>query len=149
MDTGGGEGKKRRMPAGQDIGPRLVKMIKKLDEDLNGASIESAIENLADILEENLDPYEGQIIHILYEWLAIFFKSFITYTFFVLVSAAYLPEKITVFSTLAGILNARSPDFGAQLLVKFMYEFHNTFFSDKYDISVRLVCIQNNGLIFI
>jgi len=60
--------KKRRMPAGEDIGPKLVNMIKKLDEDLNGASVESALESLAITLEENLNPYEGQIIHILYEW---------------------------------------------------------------------------------
>jgi hypothetical protein len=62
------DAKKRRMPAGHDIGPKLVNMIKKLDEDLNGESVESALEILANTLEENLDPYEGQIIHILYEW---------------------------------------------------------------------------------
>jgi hypothetical protein len=51
MEMDGGDAKKRRTIAGEDIGPRLVKMIMKLDEDLNGASVESAIENLAAILE--------------------------------------------------------------------------------------------------
>jgi hypothetical protein len=60
--------KKKRMPAGEDIGPKLVHMIKKLDDDLNGISIEKILENLASTLEQNMDPYEGQIIHIIFEW---------------------------------------------------------------------------------
>ncbi|KAL3112237.1 hypothetical protein niasHT_017010 [Heterodera trifolii] len=119
-DADGVEMKKKRMPAGEDIGPKLVNMIKKLDEQLHGASIESAIESLANVLEDNLDPYEGQIIHILYE------------------CAAYLPEKITIFSTLVGLLNVRSADFGERLLQKFMDEFHHTFTSGEYDISIRI-----------
>ena len=63
------DSKKRRLPAGDDIGPKLVNMIKKLDEDLNGGSIENALGDLVLVLEANLDPYEGQIIQILYEWL--------------------------------------------------------------------------------
>jgi len=64
--------KKRRLPAGGDIGPKLVNMIKRLDQDLNGGTVETALEDLASVLESNLDPYEGQIIHILYEWLVYF-----------------------------------------------------------------------------
>lgn len=48
----GGDSKRRRTDAaGEDIGPKLVKMIMKLDEDLKGASVESAIEGLAATLE--------------------------------------------------------------------------------------------------
>uniref|UniRef100_A0A183BVH4 MIF4G domain-containing protein n=1 Tax=Globodera pallida TaxID=36090 RepID=A0A183BVH4_GLOPA len=120
MDIEGADMKKKKMPTGEDIQPKLVTMIKKLDEELNGASVESAIESLTNVLEENLEPYEGQIIHILFE------------------CAAYLPEKITIFSTLVGLLNARSSDFGERLLLKFVDELHYTFMNGEYDISVRL-----------
>uniref|UniRef100_A0A914HHC5 Nuclear cap-binding protein subunit 1 n=1 Tax=Globodera rostochiensis TaxID=31243 RepID=A0A914HHC5_GLORO len=120
MDIEGAEMKKKKLPTGEDIQPKLVTMIKKLDEELNGASVESAIESLTNVLEENLEPYEGQIIHILFE------------------CAAYLPEKITIFSTLVGLLNARSSDFGERLLLKFVDEFHYTVMNGEYDISVRL-----------
>ncbi|CAK5056475.1 unnamed protein product [Meloidogyne enterolobii] len=113
--------KKRRLPAGGDIGPKLVNMIKRLDQDLNGGTVETALEDLASVLESNLDPYEGQIIHILYE------------------CAAYLPEKITVFSTLVGLLNARSEAFGKALISKFLKELHNLFVKEEYEIFIRLV----------
>ncbi|KAF7635415.1 hypothetical protein Mgra_00005234 [Meloidogyne graminicola] len=115
------ESKKRRLPGGDDIGHKLVNMIKKLDEDLNGGSVENAISDLALVLEANLDPYEGQIIQILYE------------------CAAYLPEKLTIFSTLVGLLNARSEDFGKALITKFMIELHTTFVKEDYEIFIRLV----------
>uniref|UniRef100_A0A183BVH2 Nuclear cap-binding protein subunit 1 n=1 Tax=Globodera pallida TaxID=36090 RepID=A0A183BVH2_GLOPA len=108
MDIEGADMKKKKMPTGEDIQPKLVTMIKKLDEELNGASVESAIESLTNVLEENLEP------------------------------AAYLPEKITIFSTLVGLLNARSSDFGERLLLKFVDELHYTFMNGEYDISVRL-----------
>ncbi|KAF7638788.1 hypothetical protein Mgra_00001869 [Meloidogyne graminicola] len=114
------ESKKRRLPGGDDIGHKLVNMIKKLDEDLNGGSVENAIGDLALVLEANLDPYEGQIIQILYE------------------CAAYLPEKLTIFSTLVGLLNARSEDFGKALITKFIIELHTTFVKEDYEIFIRL-----------
>lgn len=49
---------------------------------------------VANTLEKNLDPYEGQIIDILID------------------CAKYLPEKLTIFTTLIGILNAKSSQFG-------------------------------------
>lgn len=113
--------KKRRMPGGEDIGSGLVDMIKKLDDDLNGTSLEDALRNLASTLENNFDPYEAQIIHILYE------------------CAAYLPEKITIFSTLVGILNSRSSEFGKKLISHFVDELHNTIKSEQYDITVRII----------
>ncbi|KAL7073953.1 hypothetical protein ACQ4LE_006244 [Meloidogyne hapla] len=115
------DSKKRRLPAGGDIGPRLVNMIKRLDKDLNGGTVECALGDLALVLESNLDPYEGQIIQILYE------------------CAAYLPEKITVFSTLVGLLNARSEEFGKSLISKFLKELHNLFVKEEYEIFIRLV----------
>ena len=64
----GVDAKVKRTEGGRDIGPKLLGMIMKLGDSLNGGSIEAALENLSAVLMENMDPYEGQIIDILIEW---------------------------------------------------------------------------------
>lgn len=62
MDT-----KRKRGPAGVDIGPNLVNMIAKVDEKKD-SSLEANLEDVANVLHENLEPYEGQIIDIISDW---------------------------------------------------------------------------------
>jgi hypothetical protein len=50
---------------GQDVGTDLIEMITKVNENAN---IESALEELATKLADQLDAYEEQIIEILSDW---------------------------------------------------------------------------------
>lgn len=77
----------------------MIKLISKIDE-VPGA-LETNLEELANTLESHFDPYEGQIIDILME------------------CAKYLPEKLTIFTTLIGILNSKSSQFGFNVIFKF------------------------------
>lgn len=62
--------KRKRGPAGVDIGPGLINMIAKVDEKKD-ASLEANLEELANTLNDNLEPYEGQIIDIIADWLVV------------------------------------------------------------------------------
>lgn len=53
--------------SGVDIGNKLINMITKVDENING-TLEETLFQLAETLFENLETYEGQIIEVLCEW---------------------------------------------------------------------------------
>jgi len=62
------EAKRIRGPDGTDLGAKLINMISRVDENIKG-TLENTLEELANVLEQNLEPYEGQVISILSEWL--------------------------------------------------------------------------------
>ncbi|KAI6234413.1 80 kDa nuclear cap-binding protein [Aphelenchoides fujianensis] len=116
-------GKVRRMgegDAGRDVGPNLVEAISKVDETAD-SSIDTALEELADKLVDQVDAYESEILKILSD------------------CVAYAPEKITVFSTLCGLLNVKRNQFGDAIVSRLVGDLNKRLKADDYDIVVRIV----------
>ncbi|KAI1721873.1 MIF4G like domain-containing protein [Ditylenchus destructor] len=116
----GGDCKRIRGVDGDDIGPKLINMISRVDENIE-ESLENTMEKLADKLEQNFDPYEGQIISILSE------------------CAMYLPEKLTMFTTVIGLLNTKSSEFGTNMISKLVDDLNSSLSKENYDIALRLI----------
>lgn len=100
--------------------------------------MESNLESLAHVLETDLDTYKEHIIEILVTWyvlLNIFRLRFLLFlmmsdqnllglkfeqTLFLNVlhfSICNMPDKLTVYSTLVGLLNAKKYNFGAEVIL--------------------------------
>ncbi|KAH7730165.1 Nuclear cap-binding protein subunit 1 [Aphelenchoides avenae] len=112
--------KRKRGPAGVDIGPGLINMIAKVDEKKD-ASLEANLEELANTLNDNLEPYEGQIIDIIAD------------------CVKWVPEKLTIFSTLVGLLNAKSNDFGGNVVARLVSELNQCFEEEEFEIALRII----------
>ncbi|KAI6182064.1 80 kDa nuclear cap-binding protein [Aphelenchoides bicaudatus] len=113
--------KRRRMGEegdGRDIGSDLVELITKVNENTN---ISEAIEALSNKLADQLNAYEDQIIEIISD------------------CVAYAPEKMTIFSTLVGLLNSKSNAFGDSLISKLTSDLKQRLDQDEYDIAIRVV----------
>lgn len=64
------------------------------------------------------------------------------------------PEKLTIFSTLVGLLNAKSHDFGGnvstvngyllrnmfQIVARLVGDLNHCFENEEFDIALRIVC---------
>lgn len=64
-----------------------------------------------------------------------------TFTFKYLDSARLLPEKLTVYTTLVGLLNARNYNFGGEFVEAMIRQLKETLKSNLYSEAVYLVCI--------
>ncbi|KAJ1360239.1 hypothetical protein KIN20_019164 [Parelaphostrongylus tenuis] len=89
--------KRRGAPEFDEVEHRLQSLIVRVDESTGGSSLESNLESLCSLLEADLDKYRTKIIEIV--------------TFCV----CQLPDKITVYSTLVGLLNAKNFNFGGEV----------------------------------
>lgn len=106
MDTSHRSSKRRR-PDNAQIEERLESLITRVGEK-STSSLESNLEGLSGVLEADLPNYKGKIIKILCD------------------CAVALPEKITVYTTLVGLLNAKNFGFGDDFIIvlsKSMREF--------------------------
>jgi nuclear cap-binding protein subunit 1 len=125
---------------GRDIGTDLATMISKVDE-TKDMPVEQALEELSVKLLDQMDAYEDQIVSIISD------------------CVAYVPQKMTVFSTLSGLLNAKNNQFGgsvSKLLVKLLSSFHfqlvsklvadlkARFNADEYDVVIRIVTFMGD-----
>lgn len=71
------------------------------------------------------------------------FKSVSNYAadvLFVSHSARLLPEKLTVYTTLVGLLNARNYNFGGEFVEAMIRQLKETLKSNLYSEAVYLVC---------
>ncbi|XP_071507439.1 nuclear cap-binding protein subunit 1-like [Diadema antillarum] len=96
MDTGHRSSKRRR-PDNAQIEERLESLITRVGEK-STSSLESNLEGLAGVLEADLPNYKSKIIKILCD------------------CAVALPEKITVYTTLVGLLNAKNYSCGGEFI---------------------------------
>lgn len=55
-------------------------------------------------------------------------------------SARLLPEKLTVYTTLVGLLNARNYNFGGEFVEAMIRQLKETLKNNLYDEAVYLVC---------
>ncbi|XP_067934445.1 nuclear cap-binding protein subunit 1-like [Watersipora subatra] len=96
-DDGGRSRSKRHRSEAIDIEERLEKLILKVG-DKSSASLETNLEGLAAVLEHDIANYKSKIIRILCD-----------------VVTGY-PEKLTVYTSLVGLLNAKNPTCGGEFI---------------------------------
>ncbi|MFH4978524.1 hypothetical protein AB6A40_005233 [Gnathostoma spinigerum] len=89
--------KRRRGPEINDIEARLQHLIVRIGEK-SSSSLESNLESLAQVLESDIETYKERIIDIL--------SSCVRNS----------PDKLTIYSTLVGLLNAKKYNFGGELI---------------------------------
>ncbi|XP_072015852.1 nuclear cap-binding protein subunit 1-like [Amphiura filiformis] len=124
----GGRASKRRRGGEAEIEERLESLITRVGEK-STSSLESNLEGLAGVLEADLPNYKPKIIKIL------------------CICAVMQPEKITVYTTLAGLLNAKNPGTGgefADLLFKFMKDYMKANEWEKARVIVRFLSDLGN-----
>ncbi|CAD5206410.1 unnamed protein product [Bursaphelenchus okinawaensis] len=114
--------KRRRVLGGdgQDTGNELLDKI--ANAGLNSSvSIETCLESLAKELSDKLQTYEKDVIDCLSN------------------CVAYKPERMSVYSTLGGLLNQQSSDFGDNLVSRLVSDLKNRLVSQEWNIIVRIV----------
>ncbi|XP_064607939.1 nuclear cap-binding protein subunit 1-like [Liolophura sinensis] len=122
-DSPGYGRKRRRTSEILDIEERLESLITRVGEK-STSSLESNLEGLASVLEADLPNYKPKILRILCE------------------CVTKLPEKLTVYTTLVGLLNAKNYNCGGEfveLLVRNLKEALKTGDFDGARIMVRFL----------
>ncbi|XP_070542802.1 LOW QUALITY PROTEIN: nuclear cap-binding protein subunit 1-A-like [Ptychodera flava] len=124
-DEEGGRTHKRRRTTSDhnEIEDRLESLITRVGEK-STSSLETNLEGLASVLEADLPSYKPKIAKIL------------------VFCAISLPEKISVYSTLVGLLNARNYNFGGEFVenvFRNLREFLKTGSFEKARVLVRFL----------
>ncbi|KAG9337107.1 hypothetical protein JZ751_029775 [Albula glossodonta] len=119
-NDGGQSHKRRRTSEPIEIEDRLESLICRVGEK-STSSLESNLEGLAGVLEADLPNYKSKILRIL------------------CAVARLLPEKLTVYTTLVGLLNARNYNFGGEFVEAMIRQLKETLKSNLYNEAVYLV----------
>uniref|UniRef100_A0A8B9GWJ4 Nuclear cap binding protein subunit 1 n=1 Tax=Astyanax mexicanus TaxID=7994 RepID=A0A8B9GWJ4_ASTMX len=119
-NDGGQPHKRRRTSEPIEIEDRLESLICRVGEK-STSSLESNLEGLAGVLEADLPNYKNKILRIL------------------CAVARLLPEKLTVYTTLVGLLNARNYNFGGEFVEAMIRQLKETLKSNLYTEAVYLV----------
>uniref|UniRef100_A0A7N8WSS2 Nuclear cap binding protein subunit 1 n=1 Tax=Mastacembelus armatus TaxID=205130 RepID=A0A7N8WSS2_9TELE len=117
---GGQAHKRRRTSEPIEIEDRLESLICRVGEK-STSSLESNLEGLAGVLEADLPNYKNKILRIL------------------CAVARLLPEKLTVYTTLVGLLNARNYNFGGEFVEAMIRQLKETLKNNLYNEAVYLV----------
>uniref|UniRef100_A0A671KN11 Nuclear cap-binding protein subunit 1-like n=1 Tax=Sinocyclocheilus anshuiensis TaxID=1608454 RepID=A0A671KN11_9TELE len=126
-DAGSQPHKRRRTSEPIEIEDRLESLICRVGEK-STSSLESNLEGLAGVLEADLPNYKGKILRIL------------------CAVARLLPEKLTVYTTLVGLLNARNYNFGGEFVEAMIRQLKETLKSNLYSEAIYLVCAQEEDI---
>ncbi|XP_048826262.1 nuclear cap-binding protein subunit 1 [Brienomyrus brachyistius] len=120
-DNDGGQSHKRRRTSEPiEIEDRLESLICRVGEK-STSSLESNLEGLAGVLEADLPNYKNKILRIL------------------CAVARMLPEKLTIYTTLVGLLNARNYNFGGEFVEAMIRQLKETLKSNLFSEAVHLV----------
>ncbi|XP_034454976.1 nuclear cap-binding protein subunit 1 isoform X2 [Hippoglossus hippoglossus] len=119
-NDGGQAHKRRRTSEPIEIEDRLESLICRVGEK-STSSLESNLEGLAGVLEADLPNYKNKILRIL------------------CAVARLLPEKLTVYTTLVGLLNARNYNFGGEFVEAMIRQLKETLKNNLYNEAVYLV----------
>uniref|UniRef100_A0A8C7IMK6 Nuclear cap binding protein subunit 1 n=1 Tax=Oncorhynchus kisutch TaxID=8019 RepID=A0A8C7IMK6_ONCKI len=119
-DDGGQSHKRRRTSEPVEIEDRLESLICRVGEK-STSSLESNLEGLAGVLEADLPNYKNKILRIL------------------CAVARLLPEKLTVYTTLVGLLNARNYNFGGEFVEAMIRQLKETLKANLYTEALYLV----------
>uniref|UniRef100_A0A673VYL5 Nuclear cap binding protein subunit 1 n=1 Tax=Salmo trutta TaxID=8032 RepID=A0A673VYL5_SALTR len=112
--------KRRRTSEPVEIEDRLESLICRVGEK-STSSLESNLEGLAGVLEADLPNYKNKILRIL------------------CAVARLLPEKLTVYTTLVGLLNARNYNFGGEFVEAMIRQLKETLKANLYTDALYLV----------
>ncbi|XP_053284070.1 nuclear cap-binding protein subunit 1 isoform X2 [Pleuronectes platessa] len=119
-NDGGQAHKRRRTSEPIEIEDRLESLICRVGEK-STSSLESNLEGLAGVLEADLPNYKNKILRILCS------------------VARLLPEKLTVYTTLVGLLNARNYNFGGEFVEAMIRQLKETLKNNLYNEAVYLI----------
>uniref|UniRef100_A0A8C9VPZ6 Nuclear cap binding protein subunit 1 n=1 Tax=Scleropages formosus TaxID=113540 RepID=A0A8C9VPZ6_SCLFO len=119
-NDGGQPHKRRRTSEPVEIEDRLESLICRVGEK-STSSLESNLEGLAGVLEADLPNYKNKILRILCS------------------VARVLPEKLTIYTTLVGLLNARNYNFGGEFVEAMIRQLKETLKSNFFSEAVYLV----------
>ncbi|KAM3866762.1 nuclear cap-binding protein subunit 1 [Diretmus argenteus] len=119
-NDGGQSHKRRRTSEPIEIEDRLESLICRVGEK-STSSLESNLEGLAGVLEADLPNYKNKILRIL------------------CAVARLLPEKLSVYTTLVGLLNARNYNFGGEFVEAMIRQLKETLKNNLYNEAVYLV----------
>ncbi|KAK3733283.1 hypothetical protein QZH41_011130, partial [Actinostola sp. cb2023] len=106
--------KRRRMDEAVDIEDRLESLITRVGEK-STSSLESNLEGLSNVLEADLPNYKDRILKI------------------ICTCVTNLPEKIAIYSTLVGLLNAKNYKFGEEFLDMIMANLKDVLASNQFE----------------
>uniref|UniRef100_A0A8D0GN20 Nuclear cap-binding protein subunit 1 n=1 Tax=Sphenodon punctatus TaxID=8508 RepID=A0A8D0GN20_SPHPU len=112
--------KRRRTSEPSEIEERLESLICRVGEK-STSSLESNLEGLAGVLEADLPNYKSKILRIL------------------CTVARLLPEKLTVYTTLVGLLNARNYNFGGEFVEAMIRQLKECLKVNLYNEAVYLI----------
>lgn len=87
----------------------------------SACSLESNLEGLAGVLEADLPNYKSKILRLL------------------CTVARLLPEKLTIYTTLVGLLNARNYNFGGEFVEAMIRQLKESLKANNYNEAVYLV----------
>uniref|UniRef100_A0A8C5M3L4 Nuclear cap binding protein subunit 1 n=1 Tax=Leptobrachium leishanense TaxID=445787 RepID=A0A8C5M3L4_9ANUR len=124
-NDGGQPHKRRRSSEPLVIGDRLESLICRVGEK-STSSLESNLEGLAGVLEADLPNYKSKILRIL------------------CAVCRLLPEKMTVYTTLVGLLNARNYNFGGEFVEAMVRQLKEAIKSNGYTEATYFVRILSD-----
>ncbi|XP_007524183.1 nuclear cap-binding protein subunit 1 isoform X1 [Erinaceus europaeus] len=119
-NDGGQPHKRRKTSDANETEDHLESLICKVGEK-SACSLESNLEGLAGVLEADLPNYKSKILRLL------------------CTVARLLPEKLTIYTTLVGLLNARNYNFGGEFVEAMIRQLKESLKSNNYNEAVYLV----------
>ncbi|ELK12978.1 Nuclear cap-binding protein subunit 1 [Pteropus alecto] len=119
-DLGGQPHKRRKTSDANETEDHLESLICKVGEK-SACSLESNLEGLAGVLEADLPNYKSKILRLL------------------CTVARLLPEKLTIYTTLVGLLNARNYNFGGEFVEAMIRQLKESLKANNYNEAVYLV----------
>ncbi|CAI2318493.1 unnamed protein product [Caenorhabditis sp. 36 PRJEB53466] len=125
--------RRRGAPLLNEVEKKLQEVIGRVGDKNAGSSIECNLEQLTKFLQDDLDKYRSTIIDI------------------VAGCAIYLPHRVTVYTTLVGLLNSKNFNFGGDVVEKLMAEQQELLEKQKYqeaqNLAIFLCDLGNCGVL--
>ncbi|KAK5970162.1 Nuclear cap-binding protein subunit [Trichostrongylus colubriformis] len=121
FDYDGDIKRRRNVPEYDEVERRLQNLIIRVDESTGSSSLESNLESLCSLLESDLDKYRTKIIEI------------------VTLCVCQLPDKITVYSTLVGLLNAKNFNFGGEIVEKLISDLQEKLEAEDFQQAMFII----------
>lgn len=125
--------RRRGAPLISDVEKKLQEVIGRVGDKNTGASIEANLDKLTSFLHDDLDKYRTTIIDI------------------VAGCAIFLPNRVTVYTTLVGLLNAKNFNFGGDVVERLIAEQQDLLSKQKYqeaqNLAIFLCDLGNSGVL--
>uniref|UniRef100_A0A1I7UXL3 Nuclear cap-binding protein subunit 1 n=1 Tax=Caenorhabditis tropicalis TaxID=1561998 RepID=A0A1I7UXL3_9PELO len=116
-----------------DVEKKLQEVIGRVGDKNTGSSIEANLDKLTTFLHDDLDKYRSSIIDI------------------VTGCAIYLPNRVTVYTTLVGLLNAKNFNFGGDVVERLIAEQQELLSKQQYqeaqNLAIFLCDLGNSGVL--